>query len=253
MTDSPAIEIEGGGHWYRRGHWVFRGLAARLAPGETLCILGPNGRGKTTLLRALTGLLPLKEGTVRVRGGVAFVPQFFQTAFQYSVRDMVVMGRARHIGLLARPARADYAIAEAMLERVGLHGFAVRPFNALSGGERQLVLVARALAMQSDVLVLDEPASSLDLRNQAVLLKLLGEISAERGITVAYSTHHPQHALASGCKVLLMLEPDRQVLGDARTVLDEAHLAALYGVPVRRIELEGADGRGYPGLVPMYL
>lgn len=252
MVEAAAIEIEAAGHWYQRDHWVFRGLTASVAAGDTLCILGPNGRGKTTLLRALAGLLPVREGGIRVRGAVAFVPQFFQTVFQYSVREMVVMGRARHVGLLAQPSRADYALAEAMLDRVGLRGFGPRPFNALSGGERQLVLVARALTAQAEVLVLDEPSSSLDLRNQSVLLKLLGEISRERGMTVVYSTHHPQHALASGCKVLLMLECERQVLGDANAVLDEEHLAALYGVPVRRLELEGPTGR-YPGLVPMYL
>lgn len=252
MTERAAIQIQGGGHWYRRERWVFRGLSVSVARGETLCILGANGRGKTTLLRAMVGLLKLREGSIAVHGGVAFVPQFFHTVFQYSVREMVVMGRARHIGLLAHPTRADYAVAEAMLDRVGLADFAARPFNALSGGERQLVLVARALASQSEVLVLDEPSSSLDLRNQSVLLKLLGGISAEHGITVVYTTHHPQHALASDCKVLLMLERDHQVLGDAREVLDEAHLAALYGVPVRRIEIEGAAG-SYPGLVPVYL
>lgn len=251
MTE-PAIKIENAGYWYGGERWVFRGLTASVARGDTLCILGPNGRGKTTLLRAMVGLLKLREGGIAVQGGVSFVPQFFQAVFQYSVREMVVMGRARHIGLLARPSRADYRIAEDMLARVGLADFAQRPFNALSGGERQLVLVARALASQSEVLVLDEPSSALDLRNQSVLLRLLGEISAERGITVVYTTHHPQHALASDAKVLLMLECEHQVLGNARVVLDEAHLAALYGVPVRRIELEAANG-DYPGLVPIYL
>lgn len=252
MTELAAITIEGAGYWYRGGRWVFRGLCASVARGDTLCILGANGRGKTTLLRALVGLLKLREGKIVLRGGVSFVPQFFQTAFQYSVREMVVMGRARHIGLLAHPSRADYAIAEAMLDRVGLTGFAARPFNSLSGGERQLVLVARALATQSEVLVLDEPSSSLDLRNQSVLLKLLTQICSADGITVVYTTHHPQHALATNSTVLLMLERDRYVLGDARAVLDENHLAALYGVPVRRIELDGETG-SYPGLVPMYV
>lgn len=252
MTEHAAIAIRDAGYWYRCGQWVFNGLSATVMRGETLCVLGPNGRGKTTLLHTITGQLTPRQGSIHVRGGTAFVPQFFQTAFQYSVLEMVVMGRARHLNLFAHPSAADYAMAGAMLERVGLDGFQNRAFNALSGGERQLVLLARALAAKSEVLVLDEPSSSLDLRNQSVMLRLIGEIAAKDGITVVYSTHYPQHALASDCRVLLMLDWNRQLTGSARAVLDETNLAALYGVPVRRVDIEDAGIR-YPGLVPLYL
>jgi iron complex transport system ATP-binding protein len=248
---SLAIAVRGAGHWYQRDRWVFRGLDIEVQRGRTLCILGPNGRGKTTLLRAVAGLLDLWAGRVSVNGAVAFVPQLYQTVFAYSVREMVVMGRARHVGLIGRPSRRDYALAEAMLARVGLAGFAGRTFNALSGGERQLVLLARALAAEGDVLVLDEPSSALDLRNQSLLLKLLAEIAAERGIAVVYSTHHPQHALAADCDVLLMLDAERHLTGPASRVLDEANLTALYGVPVRRVEVQYASGH-HAGLVPLY-
>lgn len=247
-----AFETRGLGHWYVRDRWIFRGLSISIRRGETLCVLGPNGRGKTTLLRALAGLLAPREGAVSVAGRAAYVPQFFQSVFQYPAREMVVMGRARHVRLLGHPTRHDYAVSDAMLERVGLSGFADRPFNALSGGERQLVLLARALAAESETLVLDEPSSSLDLRNQSMLLGLLDEIARERCITVVYSTHHPQHALASDCRVLLMLDTQTHLLGAARTILDEAHLAALYGVPVRRVDVDDGGVR-YPGLVPLYL
>lgn len=247
-----AFETRGLGHWYARDRWVFRGLSISVARGETLCVLGPNGRGKTTLLRVLAGLLAPREGTLAVAGRAAYVPQFFQSVFQYPVREMVVMGRARHVRLLGHPTRHDYAVSDAMLERVGLRGFADRPFNALSGGERQLVLLARALTAESEILVLDEPSSSLDLRNQSLLLGLLDEIARERRIAVVYSTHHPQHALASDCRVLLMLNSQTHLLGAARAVLDEARLAALYGVPVRRVDVHDRGVR-YPGLVPLYL
>lgn len=153
--------------------------------------------------------------------------------------------------LLSRPSRKDYAIAAEALDRVGLSAFASRPFDALSGGERQLVLIARALAARCEILVLDEPAASLDLRNQAAVLHLLAELSSRDGITVVYTTHHPQHALAGNNRVLLMLTADRHLTGTANDVLNEANLEALYGVPVKRVRIGGAE-HAYAGLVPIY-
>lgn len=245
------IEFSGAGHWYARERWVFRNLSLRVERGEVLGILGPNGRGKTTLLRSLIGLIGLREGTVRLGGASAFVPQTFHATFQYSVLEMAVMGRARHVKLLAQPSRKDYALAAEALDRVGLAGFADRPFNTLSGGERQLVLIARALASKCELLVLDEPASALDLRNQANVLRLLSDLSRRDGITVVYTTHHPQHALAGNNRVLLMLTADRHLTGTANDVLNEANLEALYGVPVKRVRIDDAE-RGYAGLVPIY-
>jgi iron complex transport system ATP-binding protein len=245
------IEVLGAGHWYTPERWVFRNLSLRVDRGEVLSILGPNGRGKTTLLKSLIGLIGLREGTVKLGGAAAFVPQVFHAGFQYSVLEMAVMGRARYVKLLSQPSRKDYAIAAEALDRVGLSAFASRPFNALSGGERQLVLIARALASRCEILVLDEPASALDLRNQATVLRLLAELAGRHGITVVYTTHHPQHALAGNSRVLLMLAADHYLTGTANDVLNEANLEALYGVPVKRVRIGDAE-HAYAGLVPIY-
>ncbi|MEJ1960985.1 MAG: ABC transporter ATP-binding protein [Gammaproteobacteria bacterium] len=130
-------------HAYIPGRWIFRGYTAEVARGKVFALLGPNGRGKTTLLKILLGVLSATEGRVSVKGRVAFVPQLFQVSFDYSALDMVLMGRARKVGLFSQPTPADEAAALAALDRFGMAGFAQRPFHELSGGQRQLVIFAR--------------------------------------------------------------------------------------------------------------
>ena len=142
MADA-ALAFEDLGHAYRPGHWVFRRLAGALRPGRVLAVLAPNGGGKTTLLRILTGAVRPLEGRTRLAGRTAFVPQLFEVAFDFDVLDMVLMGRARRIGLFSVPGAADHRAAEAALDRLGLAHLAARPFSGLSGGWRQMVMLAR--------------------------------------------------------------------------------------------------------------
>ena len=160
------LELENVGFAHSGGNWLFRGVNLGIRAGEITAVLGPNGRGKTTLLRCAAGLLAPVEGRIVARCAVGYVPQNHGGGFGYAVQDMVTMGRARHIRSYATPSRHDRAAAGEALHRVGLGDLAQRPFPQLSGGERQLVLIARALASESEVLVLDEPAAALDLRNQ---------------------------------------------------------------------------------------
>lgn len=246
-----AIRLSAVGYAYDpRKPAVLRGYSAEVGQGRVFAVLGPNGRGKTTLLKLLLGALQPQQGEIAVNGRVAFVPQLFQVSFPYRVLDMVLMGRARHIGLFALPARRDEVAALEALDRLGLAELADHGFDELSGGQRQLVIFARALASGADILVLDEPTSALDLRNQGVVLEWIARLR-ESGLTVVFTTHHPHHAHAVADDALLMFGAQDYVCGAIDTVLTEANLHRLYGVPMRRVGFE-FEGQAMETLVPVY-
>ncbi|WP_374310406.1 ABC transporter ATP-binding protein [Methylocella sp.] len=234
----PAITVEGLGFFYSPGRWLLRNLDATAPRGGVLAVLGPNGRGKTTLLKLLLGALKPCEGAARLDGRTAFVPQLFHASFDYSALDMVLMGRARRIGLFSQPSAQDEAAALDALDRFGVAAHARSPFHSLSGGERQLVIFARALAAQADILILDEPTSALDLKNQALVLRWILRLSREHGLTIVMTTHHPEHALAVADQTLLMTGVSDYALGPSRQVLSEAALERLYEAPVKRVVFE---------------
>jgi iron complex transport system ATP-binding protein len=230
-----AVAFTGLGHAYESGRWVFRHCAASIERGSVLALLGSNGRGKTTLLKLLLGVMRPSEGKIMVQGRAAFVPQLFQVSFDYSVLDMVLMGRAGRIGFLAQPSRKDEAAALAALDRFGLTDLARRSFHDLSGGQRQMVIFARALVSEPDILILDEPTSALDLKNQFLILDQIAQLSRHDGLTVLFTTHHPHHALEIADDALLMLGAQKFVFGPVADVLTEENLHALYGVALRRV------------------
>ena len=250
MSDS-AIAFEDLGYAYRPGQWVLRNYAGRIRRGSIFALLGPNGRGKTTLLKLLLGLLRPHEGSVTTRGSTAFVPQIFQVGFDYSVLDMVLMGRARRIGLFAQPSKRDAAAARDALDRFGIAGLAERGFHELSGGERQLVIFARALVAEADVLIMDEPTSALDLRNQKLILDWMVRLADDDGMTLVFATHHPHHALAVADDAMLMLDGSNYLTGPASVILSELDLCAMYGVDLRRLTFEH-EGHSVETLVPIF-
>ncbi|MEV6161381.1 ABC transporter ATP-binding protein [Streptomyces sp. NPDC052052] len=235
------IRAQGLGHHYTPGRWVFRGVDVVAEEGRVLAVLGPNGRGKSTLLRILAGLLTPTEGEVTVTSPVAYVPQSHSSAFGYSVADMVLMGRSRHLKAYATPGRRDRELAAEALERVGIAHMADRSYAELSGGEQQMTLIARALAAQCRVMVLDEPVSALDLHNQARVLTLLQELAAS-GLGIVLTTHHPDHALHLADDAVLVLGPDDVRTGPAAGLLNAEALGELYGIPVATALVEGPRG-----------
>ncbi len=245
------IDVSGLGHGYGRGQWLLREIAFSAARGEALAILGPNGRGKTTLLKAIMGFLRPREGQARIDGPLGYVPQFSQAAFPFKVLDMVMMGRARHVPVLGAPKARDAEICRAVLARLNIAHFADRSFDELSGGERQLVLVARALASECEGLVLDEPTSALDFRNQSEILRVMRRLVIEDGLAVVFTTHFPQHALHVADNVLLLYGGSDFLFGPTEEVLSEANLSRLYDMPVRRLDYDHA-GELRGTVVPVY-
>ncbi len=231
---------------------VLGDLSFTVPLGRTLAILGPNGRGKTTALRALLGFQKLHHGHRTAPPVVGYVPQNTSTTHRYSVLDIVVMGQAARLGLFGQPQLADRKVALAALEQLGLIHFAETSIDRLSGGERQLVLLARALATGSPALVLDEPGAALDLKNQHRLLGIIDGLRQQRSKAIIFTTHDPNHALAAADDVLLMLPDAATLHGPTAQMMTPPHLERLYGVPMRLVDLTGADGLPRRAVLPAF-
>lgn len=230
---------------------LFHNLSFRQPKGSIGAILGPNGRGKTTLLRILLGLQKGAEGCVSLNAPVAYVPQLSGSLFHYSVRTMVSLGRIRHLPWYASPSENDHKIVDQCLAYLGLTKFADHTFNQLSGGEKQMVMIARALVSEPEILILDEPTSALDLSNQDNVLAVLRDLATQRGITVLFTSHYPQHALHIADFSLLLFNDGSFQFGDSLDVLTEQNLANLYQIPVAITSIT-SQNRQTQGVIPIF-
>ena len=228
-------------------HKVGQGLAVALAEGRVLALLGPNGGGKTTLLKTLLGLIaplggeisladrPLSAISIRDRARwIAYVPQVHSGVFAFSVEDVVLMGRSAHRSLFAPPGAQDRQIAGDALARMGISHLATRPYTQISGGERQLALIARALAQEPRIVVLDEPTASLDFGNQGQVMREIRAL-AQSGLAIVFSTHDPNHALRYADDALLIRDGRALASGPVQDVLTKPVLERLYGSSVLEI------------------
>ncbi len=226
------------------GRTVGRGVDLDIRPGEVCCLLGPNGCGKTTLFKTLLGLLPAQGGEVRledrpltahrrqdVARRISWVPQAHTPPFPFTVRDVVLMGRTARLGALAQPGPLDFEIAMRCLDDLGIADLADADYTRISGGQRQLTLIARALAQEAPLMVMDEPTASLDFGNQALLLAEIARLAGQ-GLGILLSTHDPDQALAVGTRVALMKGGRIVADGAPADVLTGAGLSEVYGVSV---------------------
>jgi iron complex transport system ATP-binding protein len=219
-----------------------RGIALDLTQGSVTCLLGPNGAGKTTLFRTLLGFIPALSGAIHVAGEdiatvprarlarhLAYVPQAQPGGFAYTVLDLVVMGRTSHIGAFGTPARTDLDRAIVALETLGIADLATRDITRISGGQRQLALIARALAQEARIIVMDEPTASLDLGNRLLVLAQIRRLAAE-GLAVLMSTHEPEQVFEVASQVATLDQNGHFETGTPGSLLTSARLSRLYGL-----------------------
>ncbi len=220
------------------GKMIIKDYDLKIPKGDIVAILGPNGVGKTTLLNTIVGTKKDFLGELKVNGNVGYVPQLFDMPFSYSVLDVVLMGRARHIGLYGSPKSYDYEISEKYIELMGVSHLINREFNQLSGGQKQLVMIAQALTSECDLLILDEPCSALDYKNQSIVLSQISNLNESFDLTIIYTTHMPQHAIETANKSLLMGGENNYKFGVTNEVLTEKNLSDLYGIEVAKANFE---------------
>lgn len=231
-------------HFSYRHATVLTDVSLTINKGEVVSVLGPNGSGKSTLLKILLGICPCKSGEVWLNGTpiqqlgpkevaqrMAYVPQRHDLTFPFTVRDVVLMGRIAHTSLFTSYSREDVRRALNALDRLGILHLKDRPYSGISGGERQLTLIGRALAQGAEVLILDEPITGLDYGNQLRLLTQIRELARD-GYTFLKSTHFPDHALLVSSRVILLNHGRVIDEGPPSQVMTAENILNLYQVEV---------------------
>lgn len=241
------IEVRGLNFSYGT-HAVLNNVSFTTNDGKLLFILGPNGVGKSTLFRCILGLLKGYEGEILVGGAdarhiparelahmIAYIPQMHHATFNYTVLDMVLMGTAHQFNSISAPKQKEMAQAWSTIEMMGITELAEKSFLKLSGGEQQLVLIARALAQQARILLMDEPTSNLDFGNQLRVLKRIRQL-AKSGYTILMSSHNPQNAMLFADQIIALYDGQIIVSGSPLDVMNEALLKKLYDVDAQLID-----------------
>ncbi len=251
------LEVVDGCFSYVDERPILNRLSFEIDPGTFLCVLGQNGIGKTTFLRCLTGILKWKSGGVKIDGKpidgissireVAYVPQAHQVSFPYTALEMVCMGRTKHMKFFSMPSKLDRKVAMQSLEQVGIGHLSEQKCSEMSGGQLQMVYIARALAGKPKLLILDEPESHLDFKNQERVIRQLNRLVREQGISCIMNTHYPEHALRISDYTLMLGERGSYEFGLTKAVLTEANISRFFEVSARILDLNelGVDAKAF--------
>lgn len=247
------LEVKNAAFSYGGDHCVFSDVSFSVEERNVMCLLGPNGAGKSTLIKCLNNLLPLSAGVVKIDGKdirsfsrqelarkIAYVPQSHVPTFPFVVIDVVLMGRAPHLRFLSVPGKKDMEIAEQVMASLGISHLRDKRYTEISGGERQLVLLAAVIVQDAAILILDEPTSHLDFGNQIRLLKIIKQLS-QQGMLVIMSTHFPDHAFLTASSVAVIAEGKIIKQGTPEEVITEKNIYQTYGVEVVIGKVNGAD------------
>ena len=250
QTGAPLLAIENGSFAYKGGPQILKDINIEVEPGEILAVLGPNGAGKTTLLRCMMDMLHWQSGRSLLGGEdirsiqasklwqkMAYVPQARSAAASYTAFQTVLLGRSSRIGAFSAPSDEDMKAAERVMERLGIAHLADKPCHAISGGELQMVLIARAMAAEPELLILDEPESNLDFKNQLIVLDTMTALAAE-GVACIFNTHYPSHALQRAGKSLMLSKEGWSLFGDTTGVVTEDNIRKAFGVEALIGEVE---------------
>ena len=242
---------------------IIKDISMEVNNGEILCLLGPNGVGKTTLFKTILGFLKLQKGEILLDGksmntlskkhiakAMGYVPQAHTPPFPFSVLEVVVMGRTAHLGIFDSPSKKDFIVAIESLERLNILYLKDKIYTEISGGERQMVLIARALTQQPQILVMDEPTSNLDFGNQIKVLEQINNL-AKNGIGIIMTSHFPNHAFLCSTKVALLQRDKELIIGNVNDVITEENLNSAYGINVKIIAAINNKGEEYKACVPM--
>lgn len=231
---------------------VLNDVSLTLGQGEVLCILGPNGSGKSTLLDCIANLQTPSSGIIRLLGRdiqsmqpqefaglMGYVPQIHIPAFGYTVLDFVTMGRAPKIGVFQKPQKEDVQVAYDSLKQIGIFHLANKPYTEISGGERQLAIIARAVCQQPRIILFDEPTAHLDYGNQHRILRLIRSMT-DAGYAVVITTHNPDHALLLHGRVAVLDSEGKIRFGKSDEIISEEQLRALYRIQLRLLDIPEA-------------
>lgn len=233
---------------------ILTGVTMNLEDGDICCILGPNGVGKTTLFKTVLGMLPILRGTMSIDGEditgwsakkkaqtLAYVAQAHIPTFPYKAEDIVMMGRIGQVSRFAQPTRHDFEVVERAMDDMGLDYLHGKVYTEISGGERQLLMIAKALAQEPDILILDEPTANLDFGNMARVLAKMKAL-AKTGLCILFTSHLPDQAFLCEAKTALLLRNEPLVFGSCEQVITTRNLNRAYHAPVQIAEIIGADG-----------
>lgn len=241
------LEVSNLGFHYHNSRPIFREVSFSVDKGEVLSILGPNGSGKSTLLNCIANLYKPVSGQILLNGKpvsrmnlrdvarvIGYVPQIHTPAYAFTVREFAVMGRTPYIGAFTTPSAEDYRIADEALERMGITHLRDKPYTEISGGERQQVTIARVIAQQPQLILLDEPTAHLDYGNQHRVVQMIRKLAAE-GYAVIMTTHNPEHAIILNGKVAILNREGVLSVGQAAETLNAETLSKLYRLSIKTI------------------
>jgi len=259
------FEVKNGCFGYERTREILTDISFSLRENTILTILGSNGVGKTTLLKCMMGLLKWTRGHTALDGRLAnewnqkdfwkkigYVPQAKQSAFAYTVEEMVLLGRNSHLKMTETPKEQDIAVIKESLSVIGIAHLRHKLCSKISGGELQMVLIARALAACPALLVLDEPESNLDFKNQIIVLEAIKNLSREKGISSIVNTHYPEHALAVSDLTLLLRGDGSCLCGNTQDIVTEKYLRSAFGVNVKICDI-AVEQEKYQCVLPLSL